>query len=230
MKMYIADFVFRVGSPEDVAAAATMLRNSDDRIATDLYRKYPASITDTASRYGLTDTKSAPHWGNSTTSTYDSVKFLEAKKRENPGDLVLINLAQASPRAADGYRQDFGTAHLPGVIGTKFGWSDDHRSYHATASYGVDFSVAAQINGTADQLTETAHGAFETGAAPSPLPLVPFGADGMWEPIHGLAQGFDDALQQAGSSEVFSATDAAEGARRDVESGLLQLSSMLPPQ
>jgi len=71
-----------------------------------------------------------------------------AKKRENPSDPVLVAMNTASPVAADGYRQDYGTATLPGVIGTKWGWSDDRQSIHASASIGPDFSVAANTYGT----------------------------------------------------------------------------------
>ncbi len=173
VKMYIADYVFRHGTAEEKAQATQMLRTSDDRIASQLYAKYPQSINATARTYGLHDTHGAAHWGNSTTSTADSVKYLEAKKRENPTDPVLVALATASPVAADGYAQNFGTSTLPGVIGTKWGWSDDRRSFHASASYGRDFSVAAATNGSAAQLTHDVQSAFgpnEHIPAPPSLP------------------------------------------------------------
>ncbi|MFE1537657.1 hypothetical protein ACFWIF_04610, partial [Corynebacterium bovis] len=100
--MYIADYVFTHGDPADRDAATQMLRFSDDATASRLYAKYPQSITDTAAAYGLTDTRAAAHWGNSTTSTADSVRYLEAKKRQNMTDPVLTALATASPVAADG--------------------------------------------------------------------------------------------------------------------------------
>jgi len=58
-------------------------------------------------------------------------------------------MTQAAPVAADGYPQDFGTATLPGVTGTKFGWSDDPTSIHASASIGPDLVVSAHTWGTA---------------------------------------------------------------------------------
>ncbi|RAV33724.1 hypothetical protein [Corynebacterium heidelbergense] len=175
VKMYIADYVFAHGTPEDQAQATQMLRFSDDRIASQLYAKYPNSINDTAGAYGLNRTHGAAHWGNSTTSTADSVRYLEAKKHQNPSDPVLLALASASPVAADGYRQDYGTATLPGVLGTKFGWSDDRSSINATASYGSDFSVAASTYGNAQQLTNDVQTAF----APAPGSAVPGLAPGL---------------------------------------------------
>jgi hypothetical protein len=89
-------------------------------------------------------------------------------------------MASASPVAADGMRQDYGTAVLPGVIGTKWGWSDDRTSFTASASYGADFSVAAQTNGPAAQLTGDVVDAFQPSApspspspSPSPAPGIP---------------------------------------------------------
>lgn len=176
VKMYIADYVFLHGTKSEKGAAYDMLRTSNDNTASWLYGKYPNSINATARAYGLRATFGAAHWGNSRTSTYDSVKYLEAKKRKNPKDPVLRALATATPVAADGYRQNFGTARLPGAKGTKFGWSDDRRSFHATATYGDDYTVAAATNGTAQQLTDDVLGAFLPGVtipAPPQLPAVP---------------------------------------------------------
>ncbi len=87
--------------------------------------------------------------------------FLETRKRDHGlGDPILTALATATPVAAVGYRQDYGTAQLPGVIGTKWGWSDDRTSLHASASYGEDFSVSAHTFGPAAQLTADVLGAF----------------------------------------------------------------------
>ena len=176
VKLYIADYVFGHGSPADKADATRMLQVSDDNIASRLYAKYPQSISTTANAYGLNDTHDPGFWGNSTTSTADSVTYLEAKKRQDPGSPVLAALASASPVAADGMRQDYGTAVLPGVIGTKWGWSDDRTSFTASASYGADFSVAAQTNGPAAQLTGDVVDAFRPSApspAPAPTPSLP---------------------------------------------------------
>jgi len=179
VKMYIADYVFEHGTPEDQAKATQMLRFSDDNIASELYAKYPNSINDRAAKYHLADTHGAAHWGNSTTSTADSVAYLEVKKRENPFGPVLTALASASPVAADGYEQDYGTATLPGVLGTKWGWSDDRRSVNASASFGPFFSVSASTYGPSQQLTDDVQGAFTN------QPWNPLALDGVGIPASG---------------------------------------------
>lgn len=160
VKLYIADYVYKHGAPEDQAKATRMIQHSDDAIASELYAKYPNSINATASAYGLENTNGAAHWGNSTTSSYDTAKFLAAKQQENPADPVLAAMQTASPVAADGYAQDYGTATLPGVTGSKWGWSDDRTSYHGSASIGPGFSIAANTNGTKEQHTQDVQGAF----------------------------------------------------------------------
>ena len=87
--------------------------------------------------------------------------------------------------AADGYGQDFGTSELPGVIGTKWGWSNDH-SLHASASFGQDFTVAAHTNGGKEQLTDDVRAAFNGGADD--------GATGQIDGIDGI-EGLADALR-----------------------------------
>lgn len=67
MKLYIADYMFKHGSPENKAKATQMIRTSDDAIASELYGRYPDSINATARYYGLANTHGASHWGNSTT-------------------------------------------------------------------------------------------------------------------------------------------------------------------
>lgn len=171
VKLYIADYVFTHGDAVDHDAATHMLRTSDDAIASQLYAKYPQSIAATATMFGLGDTHAAPHWGDSTTSTADAVTYLETVKRNDPNSPVLTALASASPVAADGTIQDYGTALLPGVIGTKWGWSDDRQSVTASASFGTDFSVSANTYGPAAQLTADIFGAFDTSPQPAPTPL-----------------------------------------------------------
>ena len=96
------------------------------------------------------------------------MKFVEAKKRRNYNDPVLVAMRQATPRAADGYAQDYGTAVLPGAVGTKWGWSDDRRSVHASVTYGRDFTVSANTWGTKHALTNDVRGAFRgTMGAPA---------------------------------------------------------------
>lgn len=171
VKLYIADFALRHGdgSAEDRALAESAIRYSDDNAAMRLYLKYPNSINAMASEYGLTSTNGAAHWGNSTTSTRDTATFLQAKQNTDPGSPVLGWMRTAAPVAADGTHQNWGTAHLPGVEGTKWGWSDYGPSVVASASFGPGFSVAANTYGTADQQTADVLGAD--------LPITNAGAD-----------------------------------------------------
>lgn len=83
---------------------------------------------------------------------------------------MLSALATASPVAADGYKQDYGTATLPGVLGTKWGWSDDRSSVNASVSFGPFFSVSASTYGPSQQLTDDVQGAF-TNQPWNPLAL-----------------------------------------------------------
>jgi hypothetical protein len=85
-------------------------------------------------------------------------------------------MAAAPERSTDGYAQNFGTALLPGVIGTKWGWTDDRSSAHASASFGTDFVVAASTYGSAEQLSSDVTGAFTDGPTappPTPAPVCP---------------------------------------------------------
>nr|WP_235840668.1 hypothetical protein [Corynebacterium liangguodongii] len=215
VKLYIADYVFDHGTPADQARAYTMLQTSDDAIAASLYAAYPDSIALTARKYGLGDTHAADHWGNSTTSTYDAVAFLEARKRDHGlGDPILSALASASPVAADGYRQDYGTAVLPGVIGTKWGWSDDRASLHASASFGTDFSVAAHTFGPASQLTADVIAAFPGPAQAAPSPIH--------QAIDAAASGAHSAVDNAAGAwgGVPGSSESAAGAAAQAHSGI----------
>ena len=89
-----------------------------------------------------------------------------------PEDLELGQLATAAPVAVDGTHQNWGTGALPSVTGTKWGWSDDGASVVASASFGPDFSVAANTYGTAEQHTGDVLGASGTEPAP-PAGMVP---------------------------------------------------------
>nr|WP_244429019.1 hypothetical protein [Corynebacterium halotolerans] len=152
VKLYIADHVLEHGTLAEQYAAIAMISSSDDGTASELYEKYPDSIGETARKYGLMSTRGDERWGYSVTSTYDVVSFVSQLMEEDPTSPILVAMAQASPVAADGYGQDFGTSVLPGVIGTKWGWSDG-RELHSSVSFGEDFVVAAAVTGSADDLT-----------------------------------------------------------------------------
>ena len=214
VKLYIADYVFKHGTPADKARASEMIRTSSDAIASQLYRKYPQSISATARTYGLRNTHSNAHWGYARTSSYDSMKFVETKKRRNYNDPVLVAMRQATPRAADGYAQDYGTAVLPGTVGTKWGWSDDRRSVHASVTYGRDFTVSANTWGTKHALTNDVRGAFRgtMGAPARPAPGQPL------TPVQQAATNWANDMEQAALNAPGSSVN--ERAIRDARRGL----------
>ncbi|WP_446225861.1 hypothetical protein ACTWPB_12780 [Nocardia sp. IBHARD005] len=153
-KLYIVDYALRHGdgSSEDRALSERMIRDSDDGAATQLAGKYPQAIEATASEYGLRQTHGTADWGRSSTSTADITEFLAAKQRTDAGSPIFEWMAGASNTAADGTPQNWGTAQLPGVQGSKWGWSDIGAPEVASASFGPSFSVAAHTYGTpADQ-------------------------------------------------------------------------------
>lgn len=153
IKLYIADYVLKNGDEDQKDLALEMIRSSDDEAAEELYAYFPESIDETASEYGLISTQSDERWGYSVTSTYDIVKFIEAKLREDPHSPILEAMKESHEFASDGYAQNFGTSTLPGVNGTKWGWGNDY-DLHSSVSFGDDFVVAAAVTGTADDLTE----------------------------------------------------------------------------
>lgn len=152
IKLYIAEYVIKHGTEEEKFEALAMVSNSSDSSAEALFEKYPDSIDDVAKRYGLHSTRSDERWGYSVTSTYDVVNFIAQLKEKDPTHPILVAMSQADSVAADGYRQNFGTAKLQNVIGTKFGWSNDF-NLHSSVSFGENFVVAAAVNGSADDLT-----------------------------------------------------------------------------
>lgn len=153
IKLYIADYVLRYGLPEDKPAAVEMIRSSDDDLADELWDRYPRAIDVTAKNYGLLSTRSdEERWGYSVTSTYDVVSFIQQKLETDPMSPILTAMTQSDEFAADGYPQDFGTAVLPGAVGTKWGWSNDY-SLHSSVTFGRDFVAAAAVTGSADDLT-----------------------------------------------------------------------------
>lgn len=184
VKLYIADFALRHGdgSDSDRDLAARMIRASDDGAASQLDAKYPQAIDATAAEYGLGSTSRGGFWGSSYTSTSDTVRFLETKKRTDPGSPILGWMTAADSIATDGTLQDWGTGRLAGVTGTKWGWADDGSSIVASASIGDDFSVAANTYGSPTDQTDDvlgALGAVDLTPAPAlpvpapPLPTLP---------------------------------------------------------
>ncbi|MEK0371699.1 hypothetical protein [Corynebacterium mastitidis] len=169
-KLYLGYWVLAHGSPEDAARVENMIRYSEDHTASALDARYRQAIPEVIAQFGLGDTHYNGFWGNTTTSTNDVAAFLEATRNDPVAQSLFEGMRTAAPFAADGYAQDYGTARLPGVLGTKFGWADD-RSAHATASFGPGFSIAANTYGPPEQLTRDVQGAV---VPDSPLaPILP---------------------------------------------------------
>ena len=173
VKLYLGMWVLKYGAPEDKARVENMIRSSEDGTASDLERKYPQAIPGIISEYQLGETHHNGYWGNTTTSTEDLARFLGAISTDPVAAPIMKGMSTAAPAASDGYRQDFGTAQIPGILGTKFGWSDD-RQVHATASFGPGYTVAANTYGSPGDLTADVLGAVDVSAPPAiPAPPAP---------------------------------------------------------
>ncbi|WP_328411052.1 hypothetical protein [Nocardia sp. NBC_00403] len=162
VKLYIVDYALRHGdgSPSDRTLAERMIRDSDDGAAELLAAKYPQAIDAVAAEYRLAATKAGANWGMSYTSTADVATFLHIKQRTDPESPIFGWMAAADSTASDGTAQDWGTGRLPGVIGTKWGWSDSGPQEVASASFGQGFAVAAHTHGTPDEQTADVTGAL----------------------------------------------------------------------
>lgn len=161
VKLYLADYALRHGdgSAQDKELGERMIRYSDDAAADTMAAKYPYAIDSIATEYELTATHGNAGWGESSTSTADVADFLAAKLRAEPDSPILSWMSQAGETAVDGTKQDWGTARLPRVTGTKWGWSDMGEPEVASASIGPGFTVTAHTYGTAAQQTEDVLGA-----------------------------------------------------------------------
>ncbi|MFI1919982.1 hypothetical protein [Nocardia sp. NPDC020380] len=161
-KLYLADYALRRGdgSAEDRELGERMIRFSEDDAADRMAAKYPYAIDAVAQEYGLAATSGAGGWEVSTTSTADVADFLAAKVRTEPDSPILDWMTHAGSTAADGTKQNWGTARLPQVRGTKWGWSDMPPPEVASASFGPGFTVSAHTYGTADDQTADVQGAL----------------------------------------------------------------------
>lgn len=152
IKLYIATYVLERGSFEDKYVALDMIADSSDESAAQLFEKYPRSIDAIAKEYGLESTSAGEDWGHSMTSTYDVVRFIVQLMEDDPTHPVLVAMSHADAVSADGYEQNYGTAKLSDVVGSKWGWSDS-KDRHSSVSFGENFVVAASIEGSAEELT-----------------------------------------------------------------------------
>ena len=153
IKLYIATYVMEKGEYEDKYEALDMIASSSDKSAEELFDKYPDSIDTIADEFNLESTKAGEQWGYSQTSTYDVASFISQLIDRDETHPVLVAMAHADPISEDGYRQDYGTAKLSNVVGSKWGWSND-KSINSSVSFGENFVAAASINGSSDDLTD----------------------------------------------------------------------------
>ncbi|PMC64871.1 hypothetical protein CJ203_04270 [Corynebacterium tuscaniense] len=153
-KLYLGYWILQNGRTEDKGKVWRMVRASSDGLAVELDRRYPKAIDAVAKEFGLTATVSAGYWGRSATSPYDMAKFINLVKDDPVAEPIVRAMANHTLYAEDGFKQDFGTDRLQGVIGTKFGWSDDRSGAVASVSFGRDFAVAAMTYGDVDDHTE----------------------------------------------------------------------------
>lgn len=171
VKLYLGYWVLHHGAPEDKARVENMIRYSEDATASDLDRKYPQAIPEVIGQFGLNETHYPGYWGNTTTSTEDLARFTSIMVGDPVAQPIVTGMRTAAPVAADGYKQDYGTSRIPGIIGTKFGWSDA-RDVNATVSLGNGFVIAANTYGSAADLTFDVLRAVRVtpDGAPSPAP------------------------------------------------------------
>lgn len=161
VKLYLGHWVLQHGAPEDKALVYEMIRSSHDGIASNLDRKYRQAIPNTIGRFRLTETNYRGRWGDTTTSVHDMAAFVRAVRTDPAARPLIDGMRNPAAVAADGYPQNFGTATLPGIEGTKFGWSDK-RDVHATVSFGPGFVVAAHTFGSAQVHTDDVRRAVHT--------------------------------------------------------------------
>ena len=161
VKLYLGHWVLQHGVPEDKALVYEMIRSSHDGIASNLDRKYRQAIPDTIGRFRLAETNYRGRWGDTTTSVHDMAAFVRAVRADPAARPLIDGMRNPAAVAADGYPQNFGTATLPGIEGTKFGWSDK-RDVHATVSFGPGFVVAAHTFGSAQVHTDDVRRAVHT--------------------------------------------------------------------
>lgn len=151
-KLFLGYWVM-VNEPGRTDEVVAMIENSDDGIADELDAEYPNAIEEVITTFGLANTTYNGYWGQTITTTEDLATFMHRICQEPEGEALRDAMANVSAVAADGYAQDYGTAQLPWILGTKFGWADDLTA-HSTASFGRGFVIVAYTYGSAEELTQ----------------------------------------------------------------------------
>ncbi|MDO5029363.1 MAG: hypothetical protein Q4E11_02125 [Corynebacterium sp.] len=147
IKLYIGQYVLEHGAAADAKRVEKMVSRSDDDLAAEFYELYPESVDSIAAEYGLFSTFGGQKWGVSRTTAADVVSFISQLRLRDSDSVVLKAMRQWSPVAADGYRQDFGLAGLPGSEGAKMGWSNG-RTWHSSVVFGPGYVMAAITEGS----------------------------------------------------------------------------------
>lgn len=156
-KLYLGYGVLLEGSAEDRAKVLRMVRTSSDALAGQLDSAYPEAINSVAEKFELTDTHSNGYWGQTATSPYDLARFISEIIDDPVAEPIIRGMANHAPYAEDGFKQDFGTDQMAGVIGSKFGWSDDRAGAFGSVSFGPGWVIAAMTYGDVDEHTDDVH-------------------------------------------------------------------------
>nr|VDG62065.1 Uncharacterised protein [Streptococcus thermophilus] len=156
-KLYLGYWVLLEGTTEEQGKVLRMMRTSSDAVAGELDAAYPDAINEVAEMFELTSTRSDGYWGRSLTSPYDLARFISAIIDDPAAEPIIRGMANHAPYAEDGFKQDFGTDQMAGVIGSKFGWSDDRAGAFGSVSFGPDWVIAAMSYGDVDEHTDDVH-------------------------------------------------------------------------
>lgn len=156
-KLHLGYWVLLHGTAEEKGKVVRMTQTSSDALAVELDENHPHAVDKVAELFGLEDTSSDGYWGRAETSAYDMARFVYELLDDPVAEPLLRGMAEHAPYAEDGFKQDFGTDQMPGVIGSKFGWTDDLTTAFASVSFGPDFVVAAFTFGDVDEHTDDIH-------------------------------------------------------------------------
>lgn len=156
-KLYLGYYVLAHGTPQEQGKVLRMVRVSDDVLAVELDEEYPDAINKVAEEFGLEGTYSDGYWGKSGTTPYDLAKFVMEIIDDPVAEPLIRGMANHSPYAEDGMKQDFGTDQLDGAVGSKFGWADDRESASGSVTFGPDWVAAAMSYGDIDEHTDDVH-------------------------------------------------------------------------
>ncbi|MDO4910713.1 MAG: hypothetical protein Q3972_03095 [Corynebacterium sp.] len=151
-KLLLGYYVLTHGTEAEKTQVEPMIAVSSDYWAGVFDRRYPQAIDTVAREWGLTGTSRGRSWGWATTTALDMARMMQIIRQDPLAAPLRWGMEHAAAVAADGYPQDYGTATIPGVRGTKFGWSDEGDT-NITASYGDGWVAVANTYGTAPEQT-----------------------------------------------------------------------------